>query len=272
MSQSEMNPIKIYARHFLLVVGILLLAAAVPQRTAAAELSFPASATVQLPQEGCSPDPYSDTWIKYKAKSTGYITILVQSLPQTTLTEPATDDVVCDASGEFQLYNAKKDTALSDVKYYLTAGGNPSDYSMSYGVKKGVSYYVRIRTNAAVSVSCSLTKVSESSGNKQSKAKSIKKGKTIRGIIPAGDKTADWYKIVVPKKQTLHIYFSGLTDHKLKLTFSGTYLQTAKKYIYYGVSSLQHTYSTERVQPGIYYVKIERSGSKSSGYYTLKWK
>lgn len=266
-----MDQARRFSRRLLLAACILLITVGVPQRTKAAELSFNVSTTVQLPQDGYSVSSGSDTWIKYKAKSTGYITISVQSSPQTIQGSGAAGTANA-ASGEFQLYNAKKNTALSNVKYYLTSGANPADYSMSYGVKKGASYYIRMRASAAVSVSCNLTKVSESSGSKKTKAKSIKKGKTIRGIIPAGDKSADWYKIVIPKKQTLHIYYSGLTDNKLKLTFSGTYLKTAKKYVYCGVTSLQHTYSTERVQPGTYYVKVERGDSKSSGYYTLKWK
>ena len=80
------------------------------------------------------------------------------------------------------------------------------------------------------------------------------------------------YKLTVAKKQILHLYFSGKTNEKIRFTFSGAYIKTAKRYIIQGDESQRHTYSTERVQPGTYYVKVELFNDSSSGYYSFQWK
>lgn len=235
-----------------------------PMNISAADMNFNKAATIVI-------DGTENVWVKYKAPDNGYITITAANVAQEAVPGFEQQETGF-AAGVFRLYDSKKKSALTNENIYNTASANSNDYTITYGVKKNTTYYLRVKPKGAVSVRCKLTKISESSGSKKSKAKSITKNKTVKGIIPAGDKTEDWYKIKITKKQTLHLYYSGKTNEQLRFTFSGTYLKTTKKYVKRGVTRVYHIYSTERVQPGTYYVKVERYNSKSSGYYTLKWK
>lgn len=272
-------PIGVFSLFFCLLVLF-------PSQKVNASGNFNTTPTVTIPEETSYASTGSYTWIKYKAPDNGYITVTASSgLPKNTVSYTDTTVTVQDpatgrqsvipriySQGKWRLYNSKKNTSLSSEDAFYTAVTQVKDISQTYGVKKNTTYYLRVSSNGNLSVKCKFTKVSENSGSKKSKAKSVKKNKTVKGIIAAGDKTVDWYKIKLPKKQVLHIYFSGRTNDKIKLTFSGSYLKTAKKYIVRGNTSTQHTYTTERAQPGNYYIKVERNNSKSSGYYTLKWK
>lgn len=264
---------------------IFIFAGMIPSERVSAA-NFNSTSTVAIPEESSYAVTGVYTWIKYKAPDNGYITVTASpGLPKNAVSHTDTTVTIQDpatglqstiprtyAQGKWCLYNSKKNTALSSNDTFRTNSTQSADLTQTYGVKKNTTYYLRVSSNSNLSIKCKFTKVSESSGSKKSKAKSIKKNKTIKGIIAAGDKTVDWYKIKLPKKQVLHIYFSGRTNDKLKITFSGTYLKTAKKYIVRGNTKTQHTYTTERAQPGNYYVKVERNNTKSSGYYTLKWK
>ncbi len=265
---------------------ILIFGGVLPSWKVRASENFNSNPTVTIPEEKSYSVTGAYTWIKYKAPGNGYITVRASSiLPKNTVSytdntvtiqDPATGQQSTlprvYSQGKWRLYSAKKNTALSSDDIFRTASSQSMDTTQTYGVKKNTTYYLRVSSNGNLTIKCKFTKVSENSGSQKSKAKSVKKNKTVKGIIGAGEKTADWYKIKLPKKQVLHLYFSGKTNDKIKLTFSGTYLKTAKKYIVRGNTKTQHTYTTERAQPGTYYVKVERNNSKSSGYYTLKWK
>lgn len=265
---------------------IFSLAGILPSEKVNAANNFNSASTVTITEENSYAVTGVYTWIKYKAPANGYITVTASSiLPENALSSTDTTVTIQDpatglqsivprtyAKGNWRLYDSKKKTALSSNDAFSTDSKQAADITQTYGVKKNTTYYLRVSSNSNLSIKCKFTKISENSGSSKNKAKSIKKNKTVKGIIPAGDKTADWYKITLPKKQVLHIYFSGRTNDKIKITFSGTYLKTAKKYIVRGNTKTQHTYTTERAQPGKYYIKVERNNSKSSGYYTLKWK
>ncbi|MCM1257227.1 MAG: hypothetical protein NC307_05185 [Roseburia sp.] len=265
---------------------ILSLVGIIPSEKVSAANNFNSSETVTISEENSYAVTGAYTWVKYKAPNNGYITVTASSgLPKNTVSSTSTTVTIKDpatgqqstiprtyAKGKWCLYNSKKSTALSSNDAFRTNSTKATDLSQTYGVKKNTTYYLRVSSDSNLSIKCKFTKISENSGSSKAKAKSIKKNTTVKGIIAAGDKAVDWYKITLPKKQVLHIYFSGKTNDKIKITFSGTYLKTAKKYIVKGNINTQHTYTTERAQPGNYYVKVERNNSKSSGSYTLKWK
>lgn len=262
---------------FFLLTGLMMDILPIDAFAATKNFNQTASVTISAKEDFATTGKY--TWIKYKAKNNGYITVTASNAAVTT--EPKEDEEKSKehdeeyvmAHGYWTLYASNKKTALSSVTdSYNTAEENIHSYTQTYGVKKNTTYYLRVNAVGAVTLKCKFTKVNENSGSKKSKAKSLDKNKTVKGIISAGDKTVDWYKIKIPKKQILNIYYSGKTNSKIKITFSGTYLKTAVKYIQHGNTQTHHTYSTERVQPGTYYVKVERYNSTSSGYYTLKWK
>ncbi len=200
-------------------------------------------------------------WMKYKAPNNGYITITAKNKGKAGAGA---------ASGIFQLFDSKKKAPLSGEFAYDT-GGAPAQYTAVFGVKKKTTYYLRLQAQGAVTLNCKFTKVAKSSASKKAKAVSLAKNKLAKGIMMAGDNAADWYKVTVPKKQYLHFYYSGKANGQIQLTFSGSYLNTAKRYVVQGSEETGHAYTIERVQPGNYFVKVERADSMSSGFYTLKW-
>lgn len=172
------------------------------------------------------------------------------------------------AKGTFCLFDSRKKTAFSDNSDYSTAESS----DVSYGVKKGAVYYLRVKPIGAVKLRCKFTKVSESSGDQKSNARILEKDQQIKGVIPAGDSACDWYRIIIAKKQVLHLYYSGITNEKIKFTISGKFLRTANRYVVKGKIQTGHSYSLERLQCGSYYIKVEKNSEQASGYYTLKWK
>lgn len=228
----------------------------------AAEKSFNQSANIRILENEDYLHTKQPVWISYRAASSGYITITLSS----------DSGSQSGAAGTICLYGAKKQKALSGADRYQTTGQSSFGSTVSYGVEKNKTYYIQLKAEGAVSVSCKFTKVKENSGSKKSKAKALTKKKTAAGILAAGKTTADWYKITIKKKQILHLYYSGKTNSRILFTFSGKYLKTAKRYIAHGNEKTQHSYSLERIQPGTYYVKVEPADKCSSGYYTIKWK
>ena len=159
--------------------------------------------------------------------------------------------------------------------------------TVSYGVKKGRTYYVgmsgypsnRDSSNTYyATVKWSTSKIAAAkSGKKKSKAKSLKRKKTYKGLIVAGDKKAKWYKITT-KKKTINLLFKApKTNDTIQVT---TYM---RQYGHKG-KWIKSTHTASR--SGGYvkgpmtnyngtkwtiYLKVQRK-YKSSGYYTLKWK
>ena len=61
------------------------------------------------------------------------------------------------------------------------------------------------------------TAIKEKSGKKKSKAVLIKKKKTKKGTIVAGEKRTDWYKFKVTKKKRVRVIMKGATNDQLKV-------------------------------------------------------
>lgn len=159
---------------------------------------------------------------------------------------------------------------------------------INYGVKKGVTYYIRVKgastereeygkpyvgsikwTNSAVKPA--------KSGSKKSKAKSLKRKKTIKGLVVAGDKKAKWYKITTKRKTIRLLFKAPKTNGSIKIT-------TIKRMYGHKGKWIKNTYTASRggnyvsgptTNPNgtkwTMYLKVQRKG-KASGYYTLKWK
>lgn len=246
----------------------MLVAALRPVDVWAAAKNFNQKKTIKVAEGEDFVHTQKPIWIKYKAPNNGYITITAKNRGKGNNAANAQGSY---AAGVLQLFDSKKKTPLSSEYGYHTGSGDSAGYTVVYGVKKKVSYYLRVQAQGAVSVNCKFTKVSKSSADKKAKAVSLAKNKLAKGIMMAGDHAADWYKVTVPKKQYLHFYYSGKANGQIQLTFSGTYLNKAKRYVVQGSEAEGHAYTIERVQPGNYYVKVERADSLSSGFYTLKW-
>jgi len=187
------------------------------------------------------------------------------------------------------LLNAKKKIVSRDCSSdcFLSAG---SQYiyqrSVAFGVKKGRTYYVRVKGASTEresydspyvgTVRYTMTGVSgRRFGKSRKRAVRLKRYKTKKGLIIAGVKGSQWYKIKSVRKKT-RIWFKGKFN-------SGT-LKARVFYKSYGrwySDDLSVMRSSDYWKNGCkitsnrkhntYYIKVYRKG-KSTGKYTLRWK
>lgn len=179
------------------------------------------------------------------------------------------------SSFNVKLTNSKK-KSLSDFEYIYTSKA----YKTRIGVTKG-TYYIAVKnSDNAYGIKASFTSVKESSGSTKSKAKSISKGGTKKGIITASQSSTsgDWYKIRVTKSQKVNIAVSSLTSGSgLKISFyqAGNSYASVTKYLSYSAPSgtIQlYTYgNNNKLAPGTYYIKVQKYNG-GNGYYSIKWK
>ena len=211
-------------------------------------------------------------YYKITAPSTGYITVDI----------PKSFDGA--ASYQVKLFSSSKKALFK--KGYESVGSS-KDYKTRIGVTKG-TYYVGIKTSdLAYAVNLKFTAVSEKSGSTKGKAVKLSKGKTKKGIITASQSTTsgDWYKFTISKAQKVNLEVSTLTSQGgggggLKFSiYSGStsYSFGSENFNYYTPNgtlkpvSYGAGYSGNTLQPGTYYIKIQKYGD-GNGYYKLKWK
>lgn len=254
---------------FLLVLCFLCI---LPQKISAKEANFTKNSSVTISQAECYATSGSYTWIQYKASADGYLTVQASDLSSGT--EPA--------KGYIALYNSTRTTLLSPktIFYNTTYSKNPYWCKFQFGLLKGQTYYLRIKAENAVKLSCSFKKVSDKSGALQTNALTLKKDKKKTGLIPAGVSNADWYKLKLTKKQKIRLYYNAKTSGSFRISIYSEAKCVGTKTVYYtsGEKKLtlcQYQKSTDKtsgMEKGTYYVKIERADATSSGYYTIKWK
>lgn len=188
-------------------------------------------------------------YFKFKATKTGYLTI--------TESENYNKVALCNSS--------KK--ALSGYTY--------ARYAPTYGVKKGTTYYIKAyagsNSDGGYQMKIKNNAISEKSGTKKSKAVAVKKNTTKKGTITAGSSQADWYKFTVTSKKTVKITINGKTNDTLKAVVYKGSKNIGSGSFSYSKSGLTLT-SVGKLSKGTYYIKIYRGNSKSSGWYSLKWK
>lgn len=169
-----------------------------------------------------------------------------------------------------------KTKGFSDFVSFNSSG------NISYvGVKKG-TYTFTVKTYTPIyGVKATFKKVKESKyGKKKSKAVTLKKKKTVKGLLITNSKKAHWYKFKLKKNQKVTLNFktalcgSGSYTGGLKYTLYASY-DTGSGTIYDGVRKLPYKPYTIGMKPklkrGTYYLKIE-SYNGGTGYYTIKWK
>ena len=163
--------------------------AGIPQSVNFYAMYFPAGGTLTKGKTfyGSSPDKSGVSYYKVTAPGNGYLTI---SFPERQT----------DYSGfDVKLTNSKKNSLFTNFEYVSSS----KEYKTTVGVKKG-TYYVAVKnSNDYYGMKVSFTSVKENSGSSKSKAKSIYKGNTKKGIINAtqSENSGDWYKFKVTKTQ-----------------------------------------------------------------------
>lgn len=294
----EKNILKRVASLALAVVMMLSVLVVVdPQEVSAADKSVKktsGSETVQITLEDLT-NMYnaqdSATYIKFKPAKTGYVTVKMSKNNTSQYSR---------AYGWVTLCNSKK-SALSKEEVFDTGRSDSKYYTFTYGVKKNTTYYFRIELFAQDSygyalayptnVKFTFVKQDKSNKNSKSKAKTIKAGQKVTGVMIAGENKADWYKIKLTKNKIVKLNYSAKSNgnnantdgikisflnSKGKLWKSGSYDNVSRLfpkngfefYSYYSNNPSKHL----GIKKGTYYVKVERANKTSSGFYTLSWK
>ena len=187
------------------------------------------------------------------------------------------------------LMNSKKKLVSRDGKYdcFLSAG---SQYGyqryVCFGVQKGKTYYVRVKGASTEreeygkpyvgTVICTNTKVSGLKyGKSKKKSVKLKRKKTRNGVIVAGVKGAQWYKIKSVKKSTKIIFKSKKNCGTLYAT---VYYKSYGRWYNSRMFAMRSTdaWKNGRIiksnkKGNTYYIKVYGSG-KTTGQYSLWWK
>jgi hypothetical protein len=176
------------------------------------------------------------------------------------------------------LFNSSK-KAISEKVYVPATSGKAV-----FAVKKG-TYYVKVKPSSDyVFVKSTFKAITDKSGSKKSKAKSLTVGgKAISASVLATDKkgASDWYKFTNKKTKKIMVTFTGsVSSGEIELEFfnaKGESFGTVKinsvdedaSFNPYSASYL----STSKTLPkGTYYIKVTKKSTKTSGTYSLKVK
>ncbi|WP_031200991.1 hypothetical protein [Eubacterium sp. 14-2] len=269
---------------------VSVFAVATPQQAeAAGELSLKGkgTSTATISDEECWGATEEANFIKFKSNVTGYVTIKISN----------NSSLVSGGAYGYITLNKSKTSALGQTREYFDTSKSSVYYTRTYGVKKGSTYYFKVESVGGVKVKATVTSLNKGSNTSRGKAKTLKQNKTAKGVIIAGDKSVDWYKIKLTKKQQLKLSYSAKTNG-LAVSNSSAYCTSGIKVTLcksngkpfisgsnnYDAMNLKYpkdttTYFLENqygarsgINPGTYYVKVERYNKTSSGYYTLKWK
>ena len=177
----------------------------VPTEVVAATKSFKSTGTSSVTitdQESYDLNGYGKMaahYIKFKAGNTGYVTIKFTDASKKYT--PAGYLTFCDSNKK--KLGQKREVWTTNSKY------KSASYSArSFGVKKGKTYYIKVESSAGVKVTATFKKVTKAKNTSKSKAKTLKAKTTAKGVIIAGDKTADWYKIKVTGNKKVKISYA----------------------------------------------------------------
>lgn len=227
----------------------------------AAAFASGANRTIKSKQTTAIYSNNSNEWVysKFKATKTGYIAV---------------------AAAELADYPSNIYVKLTDNKKKAcseqTALNNKYVY---YGVQKGKTYYIATKSYAEFyNLYVKQTAVKEKSGSSKSKAKTIKKGKTVKGVQIANKKKSgtDWYKFYLPSRKNFKITLKGGTSsvygRDLIVKISAANNRTIFGNTMY-VENGGGTYSTKSpFSAGTYYFQVTKRDKLSSGWYSIKWK
>lgn len=236
-------------------------------------------------------------WIKFTAGATGYITVKA-----TALFPPSYYDYV--TYGDIVLCNSTKHAiGLNPENLSSWGKGGNINREITYGVRKGQTYYFKVNFGRPIKLTATVKSVKKSTANSRKEAKGITKNKSVKGVIIAGENKADWYKIKLTKRQILKLTYSAKTNGKRYTGVRGNgknncdnsgfrisfYKSNGQPYMISKKQAAVYRASTTRpkgqlsifrsttdgkkigIEPGTYYVKVERYSKTTSGYYTLKW-
>lgn len=205
-------------------------------------------------------------WVytEFKATKTGYIAVTAQDYDGYSIT--------------VKLHNSSK-KVLSEDQYVK----NGVTY---FGVQKNKKYYIATKTSADLyNIKVKQTKISDKSGSKKSKAKTMSRKKNYKGVLIANKKKSgdDWYKIKLTSKRKLKLTIKGGATgswiYDDETYSSDIYVeiipankrQTLRGAYTYVVNGTTYLESEGKLSAGTYYVQIRKRNNLSSGWYSIKW-
>lgn len=188
--------------------------------------------------------------------------------------------------GYVTLMNSSK-KVLSEKIYYSSSD---SRYKVRFGVKKGVTYYLKVEDACGSNDNCfkygiryTVAAATDRALSTKAKAMTLKRGATATKTLFVGSRatSTDWYKFkVTAKRETVvKVDFSKMrggsgSDSKATITFyRGSTKIGNSTTLYAGqYSSYTITYGTTygKANAGTYYVKIVKS-AKLNGQYSIKY-
>jgi hypothetical protein len=196
------------------------------------------------------------TYLKFKAPSNGYLKLTMCTASKT---------------GYVALCNAKRSPLSKDN--FMDASGVWGEDTLVYGLQKGKTYYIRVRSSYTyMQIKAAFKSVTEKSGSKQSKAVKIKSGKSVKGLIIAGSSTADWYKFTLSKSKTITVNVKGNTNSKLHVVLYNSKGKAIASSTPHGSDFSVKLKTSGKQAKGTYYIKVERYDKYASGNYTLSYK
>lgn len=149
-----------------------------------------------------------------------------------------------------------------------------------YGLKKG-TYYLKTSGNSSYILGVSFEKWADKGGCSKSKAYHVVQKKTVKGLMPADEKSskADWFKLKVKKKGKLCINLKSGSIGRIHFQIYGpgvkkgytlTVMENEDEGIYY----VRHAKTKKilKVKPGTYYLKVSRKDKNATGGYAFSWK
>ncbi|MBQ2041210.1 MAG: hypothetical protein II482_03575 [Lachnospiraceae bacterium] len=239
-------------------------------RVLKAQSKYLISSTVK----GTSNSDYTKTALYYKVTptKTGVMTVTLKSYGSSY-----------GSSGSITLYSSGK--KLRSEK--LTYDSSSKAYKVRFGVKKGVTYYIKATDVYGTSSGCykygikySVAAATDRSLSKKSSAKTlVRKATSTPTLFTANGKTeTDWYKFKVTSKRKTVVTVDasemrGSSDQKLTITFYKGSTKVDSTVLYPGNSGkFTLTYGTTygKANAGTYYVKVTKT-AKLSGKYRIKY-
>ena len=243
----------------------------------AGSVALPANKIISAPEGqnlkinfGTTYDYQTYHYIKIKPSKTGYI----------NFANDYTHSYV-------DLCNANKKVLSQEGKYSdFYSAGSPYKWQtyLRYGVKKNVTYLIRIKGMSTERTSYDQPYIGNLKwtshavkvgkfGKSKKKAKAIKRKKVRNGLFVAGDRKARWYKIKTNKKK-IKIYFkSNATNGTL---YAKVYYKSYRKwfnvrYAIFRSDAKKTLKGTSTRKKNTYYIKVYPKG-QASGHFSLKWK
>ena len=217
-------------------------------------------------------DEEAVTYLKIKPSKTGTITFTADYSCYVAL---------CDANRNVISvgYNSPGDSVMPENL-------NPFMRKVHYGVKKGVTYnlkiYVMPKRQDENGYYISTVKYTNSKvtpakyGSSKKKAKAIKKNKKVKGLFTAGNKKAQWFKVTSKQKKTRITISVGKVNYGLNIT--GYYKSGSKWKSSESVITWQTDYNSDtftgtvnKKKKHTYYIKVTPRDN-TSGSYSITWK